>query len=122
MKTKLILCLALVLSGGFFGCTTTKPHSDAVNPLSMSIALLNAPNNPEIYVSINTNCNFHVVISNNSNRPQNLLMEGSSWGWETLSFELIDEKGNKYLIHRTPSDWTDNRCRFWEAFRGFLQS
>jgi len=26
MKSKLILCLALVLSGGWFGCSTTKPN------------------------------------------------------------------------------------------------
>ena len=28
MKPKLILCLALVLSGGLFGCSTTKQHSN----------------------------------------------------------------------------------------------
>jgi hypothetical protein len=64
MKPKLILCLALVLSGGLFGCSTAKPHPEAANPLSLSIALLDSPNNPEIYVSINTNCHFHVVITN----------------------------------------------------------
>jgi hypothetical protein len=113
MKPKLILCLALVLSGGLFGCSTTKPNSDAANPLSLSIALLDSPNNPEIYVSINTNCHFHVVITNNSKQPQNLLQEGSSWGWETMSFELTDEKGKKYLIHRTPAVWTDNAPVYW---------
>jgi len=113
MKSKLLLCLALVLSGGLFGCSTAKPDSDAANPLSLSIALLNSPFSPEPYVSINTNCHFHVVITNNSKQPQNLLQEGSSWGWQTLSFELIDEKGNKYLIQRTPADWTDNAPVYW---------
>jgi hypothetical protein len=115
MKTKLFLCLALVLSGGLFvGCSTTTPHSDVANPLSVSIALLDSPNNPDIYVSINTNCYFHVVITNNSKQPQNLLKEGSSWGWETMSFELIDEKGNKYLIGRgAPTIWTDNAPVHW---------
>ena len=110
MKSKLLLCLALVLGGGLLGCSTTKSHSDAVNPLSLSIALLDSPNDPEIYVSINTNCYFHVVITNNSKQPLNLLQEGSSWGWETMAFELTDEKGNKFLIHRTPSDWTDDNA------------
>jgi hypothetical protein len=114
MKPKLILCLALVLSGGLFGCSTTKTHSEAANPLSLSIALLDSPNNREIYVCINTNCHFHVVITNNSKQPQNLLQEGSSWGWETMSFELIDEKGNKYLISRNgPTFWTDNAPVHW---------
>jgi len=113
MKPKLTLCLALVLSGGLFGCSTTKLHSDAANPLSLSIALLDSPYSPEIYVSINTNCHFHVVITNNSKQPQNLLKEGSSWGWETMSFELTDEKGNKYLIHRIPAAWTDNAQVHW---------
>jgi hypothetical protein len=114
MKPKLLLCLALVLSGGLFtGCSTAKPHSDAANPLSLSIALLDPPYNPDIYVSINTNCFFHVLITNNSKQPQNLLQEGSSWGWETMSFELTDENGNKYLIHRTPAGWTDNAPVHW---------
>jgi len=113
MKPKLILCLALVLSGGLFGCSTAKPHSDAANPLSLSIALLDSPNSPEIYVSINTNCHFHVVITNNSKQTQNLLREESTWGWETMSFELIDEKGNKYLIQRTPIWCTDNGPVHW---------
>jgi hypothetical protein len=115
MKPKLILCLALVLSGGLFvGCSTTKLHSDAANPLSLSIALLDSAYNHDIYVSINTNCHFHVVITNNSKQPQNLLQEGSSWGWETMSFELVDENGNKYLICRNPvAIWTDNARVHW---------
>jgi hypothetical protein len=112
-KPKLLISLALVLGGGLLGCSTTKPHSDAAIPLSLSIALLDSPYNHEIYVSINTNCHFHVVITNNSKQPQNLLQEGSSWGWETMSFELIDEKGNKYLIHRTGAAWTDNAPVHW---------
>jgi hypothetical protein len=113
MKSKLLLGLALVLIGVLSGCSTTKPHSDAANPLSLSIALLDSPYNHDIYVSIHTNCHFHVVITNNSKQPQNLLQEGSSWGWETMSFELTDEKGHKYLIHRTPAVWKDNAPVHW---------
>lgn len=113
MKSKLILCLALVVSGGLFGCSTAKPHSNAVNPLSISIELLDSPFRPEINVYIHTNLHFHVVFTNNSKKSQNLLMEGSSWGWETMSFELIDEKGNKYLIHRTQASWPDNAPAYW---------
>jgi hypothetical protein len=113
MEPKIVLCLALILGGGLFVCSTTKSSSDATHPLSLSIALLDSPNNPEIYVSINTNSHFHVVITNNSQQPQNLLREESSWGWETMSFELIDEKGNKYLIHRTSVSWLDNAPVYW---------
>jgi hypothetical protein len=112
MKQNIILCLAFVLSGVLSGCSTARPP-DSDNPLSLTIALLDSPFRQEAYIAINTNCHFHVVISNNSNRPQNLLMEGSSWGWETLSFELTDEKGNKYLVHRTPAIWTDNAPVYW---------
>jgi hypothetical protein len=113
MIPKTLLCLALVLSGVLSGCSTTKPHSDAANPLSLSIALLASPFNHEAYVSINTNCHFHVVITNNSKQPQNLLQARSSWGWPTMSFELTDEEGNKYLIHRIPADWPDNAAVYW---------
>jgi hypothetical protein len=113
MNPKIILCLALVLSGILVGCSTANPPSDAANPLRLSIALLGSPFDSETYVSIHTNCHFHVVVSNHSKKPQNLLKEGSSWGWETLSFELIDEKGNKHLIHRTPATWTDNGPAYW---------
>jgi hypothetical protein len=113
VKLKHILGFALVSSGVLLGCSTAKPHSDAANSLSLSIALLDSPYNPEIYLSINTNCHFHVVITNHSDQPQNLLQEGSSWGWEAMSFELTDEKGNKYLIHRTPAIWKDNAPVHW---------
>ena len=67
----------------------------------------------ETYVGISTNCHFHVVITNNSKKSLKLLKEGSSWGWETLSLELTDETGKKYLIHRTPVAWTDNAPVYW---------
>ena len=78
MKSNLLLCLALVFGGGLFGCSTAKPDSDAANPLSLSIALLDSPFQSGTYVYINSNCRFHVVITNNSKQPQNLLQEGSS--------------------------------------------
>ena len=37
MKTKISFCLALVLSCGLFGCSTTKLHSDAAKPLSFLV-------------------------------------------------------------------------------------
>lgn len=114
MNPKIILCLALIATSVFLGfCNMACRADDAANPLSLSIALLDSPFNSEIYVNIHANCHFHVVITNNSKKSQNLLQEGSSWGWETLSFELIDEKGNKYLIHRTPAIWTDNAPVYW---------
>jgi hypothetical protein len=113
MKPKIILWLALILSSSLFGCSTARPHSNAINPLSVSIELLDSPFQPEINVYIHTNLHFHVVIMNNSKQSQNLLMEGSSWGWKTMSFELIDEIGNKYLVHRTQANWTDNAPVYW---------
>src|ERR1044071_4579368 len=114
MKPKLLLCLALVLSGGLFGCSTAKPDADAANPLSLSIALLGSPFNSSIYADINTNFHLPVVITNNSKKPQNVLMENSSWGWPALSFELTDEKGNTYLIRRNSAvALTDNGPAYW---------
>src|ERR1043166_1201446 len=104
MKSKLLLGLAFVLSGGLFGCSTAKPDSHAANPLSLSIALLDSPFH-DADVNISTNSHFHVVITNNSKKPQNLLMEDSSR--QALSFELTDEKGNTYLIRRLNLVGTD---------------
>jgi hypothetical protein len=128
MNPRLFLCLALVLSVGLLGIssnsgpqvpmgtpapTSTSPASENGRSLSVSIALLDSPFNSEPYVDIHTNCHFHVVISNISTNTQYLLKEGSSWGWQTLSFELVDEKGNKYLIQRRPAAWTDNAPVYW---------
>jgi hypothetical protein len=37
MKPKLILCLALVLSGGLFGCSTTEQHRPDTNSLKVVV-------------------------------------------------------------------------------------
>jgi len=126
MNPKLLLCLALGLSGGLFGCSTIIRHSidaskqtptsttnKSVIPLSVSIALLDSPFNNEIYVFVNTNYHFHVVISNNSDKPLNLIKENCSLGYEALSFELVDEHGNKCIIRRNPVAWVDNGLIWW---------
>jgi hypothetical protein len=126
MKTKLLLSLALVLNGGLFGCSTVIHHpidaskqtptsttNKSVIPLSASIALLDSPFNNEIYVFVNTNYYFHVVISNNSDKPQNLIKETCSLGYQALSFELVDEDGNKCIIRRNPVAWVDNGLTWW---------
>lgn len=83
------------------------------DPLSISIALPESPFNSEIYVDILPTCQFHVVMTNTSDKSINVIMENSSWGYSALMFELQDEGGNKYVLKRNPIAWKDNGLAYW---------
>ncbi len=43
---------------------------------------------------------FHVVVTNNTNKPVRLWQERCSWGYYNLSFEVIDAGGKKHTIKK----------------------
>ena len=51
---------------------------------------------------------FHVIITNTSGKPLLLWKEWCSWGYYTLSFEVMDENGKKTHVKKMPRPWTKN--------------
>ena len=51
---------------------------------------------------------FHVIVSNISDKPQKIWREWCSWGYYSLSFELSDKSGKKWVAKKGMSVWTKN--------------
>ena len=51
---------------------------------------------------------FHVVITNTSDQRLGVWEQWCSWGWSTLSFELVTGSGEQVLVNRAPGEWSKN--------------
>jgi hypothetical protein len=57
---------------------------------------------------------FHVVVSNRSDKPQNIWKEEVSWGYWALSFEFTDDTGKQWVVKkRGNKPFTANRPVHW---------
>jgi hypothetical protein len=53
---------------------------------------------------------FHVVVSNRSDKPQNIWKEeGCSWGYWALSFEFTDDTGKQWVVKKRGAAFPMNR-------------
>jgi len=140
MKPKLLLCLALVLSGGWFGCSTnvSQGNSDVsvakgVNPqFTVSILGQKQYNQsqydkgglpivicPKVASTLSTstfdqpseNC-FFVVIQNTQKVADGIAMCLSEW-YDCLQFKIIDALGKTYSVSPAPMDWSANILENW---------
>jgi len=57
--------------------------------------------------------NFHVIVSNTSDKPERIWREWCSWGYYGLSFELTGENGEKRAAQKKPQSWTRNFPDWW---------
>jgi hypothetical protein len=51
---------------------------------------------------------FYVVLTNVSSQPQAAWEYWNSWGYQTVSFELMTADGKKFLVSRRQEDFTIN--------------
>jgi hypothetical protein len=79
----------------------------AESPLSISIAVP-ARNGERRIEYRDKSTHFHVIISNTSDKPQQIWREWCSWGYFGLSFEFTDERGKKWTAKKKPRLWTVN--------------
>jgi hypothetical protein len=56
---------------------------------------------------------FHVVIVNESDKPQRIWQENNSWGYFALSFRFVDEAGGTTIIKRHARFFSYNAPAFW---------
>jgi hypothetical protein len=57
---------------------------------------------------------FYVLITNVSEKTQRIWQDWNSWGYNTLTFELTDDKGQKVTATRPPTaSWTMNSPTWW---------
>lgn len=58
--------------------------------------------------SLNQYDHFHVLVTNHSPDNLNLWTDRFSWGYDNLSFEMVDEAGQTTRITKKPHDWLKN--------------
>jgi hypothetical protein len=101
MKPKLILCLALVLSGGLFGCSTTKPHSDAADA-GINVPIVAAPKMQECHEAKINDLGLWDDVFRFENLDSIILRRGD----ELFSYSLVTSDLKRI---RTISDMTGSR-------------
>ena len=57
--------------------------------------------------------NFHIVLRNVSDKPQNIWQDWVSWGYFALSFELKDESGKTWVAKKILAAFNQNGPMFW---------
>ena len=80
--------------------------------LSISIAIPKHGGDRNIIYS-STSDHFSVVITNTSNQPQKVWKEWCSWGYFSLWFEVEEEGGRKYEVHKKGRAWFRNYPDTW---------
>ena len=75
MKPKLILCLALVLSGSLFGCSTTNQHRSDTNSLNVVVKL------EKTQVHVGEHFNLALRVENPTTTNQYVRVMSCSW-WQ----------------------------------------
>jgi hypothetical protein len=56
---------------------------------------------------------FHVNLFNVSGTPINIFQEWCSWSYDTITFEMTDAKGQKWVAHEGLRTWTRNFPAVW---------
>lgn len=85
--------------------------------LSISIAIPKHGGDRSIIYS-STSDHFSVVITNTSNQPQKVWKEWCSWGYFSLWFEVEEEGGRKYEVHKKGRAWFRNYPDAWTIAPG----
>jgi hypothetical protein len=121
MKPKLIFCLALVLSGGLFGCCNIPHQASEPSTLKVMIDIPDyswngKPAFPRSLLNRYKDAHFFVVLENMSS--QILFLRGMNDQIGDLSFEITDEDGKKIVVHRSEMDDEKNVSREWRLMPG----
>lgn len=101
MKPKLLLCLALVLSGGLFNFANTARCADASSALKVTIDIPELWRDgklayPRTLQNRYPSAHFFIVMENVSSKP--IFLRGENWIYD-LSFEITDKAGKTTTIH-----------------------
>jgi len=75
---------------------TPEPKAEE-SPIEVSIAI---PWSFDEHREIWSHGSFHVLITNTSGQPQNIWKAWNSWGYYGLSFEVTDEHGKTWTVHK----------------------
>jgi hypothetical protein len=114
MKPKLILGLALVLSGGWFGCATHRDDAKLQGTWSLS---RNAT------AAVNSNLPPRVVWATYSHGAEVVENDEAQYGYWAVSYHYhVVEHGSNYIVIRTtaPVDkGRDIHIRFVDAGKGY---
>lgn len=102
-KTALFLALALV--------PTVRASEPEKQPLVISLSV--PVRDGGKWVDGDSKYRLHVIITNGSTDAVNICNDHCSWGYQSLSFELSDEKGGKWTVSKKPTIWYSNVPQFW---------
>lgn len=83
--------------------------SAAKNDPAIAVSIVTPVHDKQRFIiSSENNPHFHVIITNTSKKPQRILSESCSWGYEALYFELTDANGKTWTVKKKPKDWYRN--------------
>jgi hypothetical protein len=107
-KTSLFVILVALVS-------VTEPASGREPTIALCIAVptLGPGKNEREVAAFDVHSHFQVILLNISGKPQRIVTEGNSWGYDALSFEFTDQAGKKFAPRRKTVVWTRNNLRWW---------
>ena len=107
---KFLPCIAIF----FLSSCIVKNKNKSQEQLSLHIVPTSAtqPGDAEKILNLSTgNYHFHVVLTNNSQKPQRLFKEWNSWGYFALSFEIDGQ-----IVRKKGVDWGENYAEYHTIF------
>jgi hypothetical protein len=107
MKPKIILCLALVLSGGLFGCSTITSQSQSQNPESFDL---------EVALSSPYNRDFTMLTTIHIEKPFHLIATNGAITNE-VSGTLHAPNGGIYPLDVTVSEWASKKDNMRDSWK-----
>jgi hypothetical protein len=94
---------------------TSVAQERSFHGLSVSVAL----SDPARRVAYRqTGDHFHVILSNAAPRAQRVFQDWNSWGYYSLSFELEDMSGRRWVAKKKQVPFSKNFPSVWEILPG----
>ena len=111
-KIYLIIIVGLLLSQPIYAATEKSPLK-----ITLVVPELLEHAQRSISKNFNNKPEFHVLVQNISDKPQNIWAEDCSWGYENLAFEMVMD-GQSVVINKGPIDLAKNFPKYWTLLSG----
>src|SRR5262249_14768882 len=86
----------------------------ADEPSALSVAIAIPKHGDERAIELrDPSAHFHVVLTNVSDKPQNVWREWCSWRYFNLTFEITDEHGKKTIAKKRNNNGWPRNCPDW---------
>src|SRR5216684_8239058 len=99
----LIALLTLVSCAAATSCAHEKLADAPMSPFTLDVVPSKSfGDTGSITMAYNMPRDFYVVLTNVSNEPQAVWESWNSWGYQTISFDLMTANGKKFVLSRGP--------------------